>query len=603
MLTRTRQLMPTICAAALGLLFAYGGIYGALRAPPGDFANYYTAARLALEHAFDNPRLYEFYWFNQVLRNDFPGTLGAWIPHPPAMVLPLMPLVWLGPYPAKVAFIAINVALLAPIAALLQRITRLRWQVVVCLILLNGTSLWNNFRQGQLYLVLLLSILLGLWLYLRGNSFWAGVCFGLLTPIKYVPIVFVLYFLARRNWRLVAGAALSIAIVLLLGLVFTSLDLNLFFLTQILSPHLAGRIVNPFTVAFQSYPALLNRLLVYEPSLNAAPALDFTPGRDALKNVMSWSLIALTIFGIRAFASGADLRADLLSRARWFGGGIQAVPTRTEPIREQAAPYEVDRRRTIFTVALLTLLSLVNAPAMATYHLVLMIAPMALLAGLLAERDGKLPAMLIVLYAIVHFFPFSRLYRFDGDGWLTIVAYAKLFLLTAFFLLYLPVGIVRSPAFAVTFVAIAGLSVAFAAIKPSPASDGAIWAGYDGLIIRNLAAQRNRLFYAREVSDGFAAYVNGTPSQESPPPPRTRSQDGTYLLYAAPVRSGLGSSDQIFIQNTSTLAIRQLTFAEGKSIEPVWSQDDRRVYFLSDRGRGIDCTTIYYMDIDQSVKP
>ena len=134
-----RKYTPTVCAGALALLFVYAGVYRAIQAPPGDFANYYTASNLAIDHQFDDTRLYEFYWFNQVLRHDFPNTLGSFIPHPPAMVLPLMPLAWLDPYPAKVVFIAINVGLLAIVAVLFQRISRLEWAIVACLMLLNGT--------------------------------------------------------------------------------------------------------------------------------------------------------------------------------------------------------------------------------------------------------------------------------------------------------------------------------------------------------------------------------------------------------------------------------------------------------------------------------
>jgi hypothetical protein len=82
------------------------GVLPALLNSRGDFANYYTAARLVadgqpLEHAYR-----DFVWFQkQIDRYGISRQLGGFIPHPPATALVMLPLtcssrlspkVWIG---------------------------------------------------------------------------------------------------------------------------------------------------------------------------------------------------------------------------------------------------------------------------------------------------------------------------------------------------------------------------------------------------------------------------------------------------------------------------------------------------------------------------
>jgi hypothetical protein len=69
-----------------------------------------------------------------------------------------------------------------------------------------------NFHSGQWNLPVYSITLLGLWLIIaRGRPWAGGLVVGLAGGIKYMPITFALYFLAKRHWRAAAAIPLATA--------------------------------------------------------------------------------------------------------------------------------------------------------------------------------------------------------------------------------------------------------------------------------------------------------------------------------------------------------------------------------------------------------
>jgi hypothetical protein len=72
---------------------------------------------------------------------------------------------------------------------------------------------------GQVHLLVLARIVLAWWLYERNHPVAAGLVLAFITLIKLVPAVLLVYFLLRREWRVLAGAALGGALLLAVMLV------------------------------------------------------------------------------------------------------------------------------------------------------------------------------------------------------------------------------------------------------------------------------------------------------------------------------------------------------------------------------------------------
>jgi hypothetical protein len=544
--SRTRLLFVA-ATVALGALLLRFGVLPALRDPRGDFVNYWAASRLAFEGRFRDPRLYEIGVFQDEVERFIPGTLASFLPFPPATALALLPLAPLPPAAAKAVLTGAKLLMLAAIVWLLRengtKYTssprppgRRSVLSTVLLVLLGGFGLWSDFRQGQLYVPLLLSLVGALELHRRGHDLAAGLALGALLPIKYAAAALILWFLASGRWRVVLGAMLAAGVVGALGLALAGPALHRAWLAEVLPAHLAGRLQDPFGAVFQSWGSLLNRLFVREVSLNPHPLLDAPRLRAFLATFLAVGLAGVVV-------------AALLRRRR-------------------------DARH---AAALLTLLTLVTAPATATYHYVLAILPAAFLRG---------PGL--VLYASVALFPAWLLFPLDGRGLATLACYGKLYLATAWLLISIPREVWRSRAPAVVLAAalLAGGAVALALREPAP--DGAAWAGFDGLVLRDLAVDGRGVWYRRETPQGFAPFVNGAPADRPPPPPRRVSRDGAWRLEE--------SGGDVHARNLSTGEVRRLTIHPARDSAPVWSADDRRVWFLSDRGRGLGCPTVYVAD-------
>ncbi len=92
---------------------------------------------------------------------------------------------------------------------------RLAWFVFLGL---TFQPVFSNLMHGQVTGLIFLCFCLSLWLLHRRRNFWAGLALGLIVPFKFYPALFVLYFLWRREWRVVAGAAITSAAMLVVSL-------------------------------------------------------------------------------------------------------------------------------------------------------------------------------------------------------------------------------------------------------------------------------------------------------------------------------------------------------------------------------------------------
>src|SRR5581483_7373258 len=121
--------------------------------------------------------------------------------------------------------------------------------------------------------------------YLRGRDFWAGLLLGLAVACKVTPALFLPYFLWKRAWRALAGAAAGLMLFLWPGLVpdlVLGHDYN-----QRLVVSWYQHMVRPFVLEGkvtsehnnQSLPGLVARLATHSPSFSTYVYGVYTPTR------------------------------------------------------------------------------------------------------------------------------------------------------------------------------------------------------------------------------------------------------------------------------------------------------------------------------------
>ena len=330
-----------------------------------DFPNLYLTARLAHE-GVDTSRVYEWVWLQREkdLRSlDIP-TIGL-IPVTPFSTLVLWPLTSLPALVAKHAWIIANLGLLVPICWFIHSLTGLSYRRIA-LILAFSFPLQRNLLYGQYYVLLLALIVAGCWCYVKERYILSGALIAIAAACKIFPVLFVVLFLRRRNWRSLASFAVTGIATATVSIAVLGWNLHRTYLHQILPWALHGEAMPPYIPSAASISSLLHFLLLSEPQWNPHPWHNSPLLYALLQPTLQMLLLAPAILLIR--------RNDLTSKRiifEWIGVLTAALTISTIP---------------------------------ASYNFVLMVFPVCTLAAVIIERRTYgLLIPLIVAYLGVGF--------------------------------------------------------------------------------------------------------------------------------------------------------------------------------------------------------
>jgi hypothetical protein len=379
-------------------LFFYG-LIPALQEVESDFPNYYTSSRLLIEGR-DVSRIYDDDWFNSRIKEFGIDQQGKFSPFPPVSAFLMIPLAWLEPLTAKRIWTIVNFGFLLLILILLNRITGWKYILLGILILLGGMGLVNNFRFGQYYLVILFLIILSYYLWQKGQSVLAGILLGFAASVKYYPIIFLVPFTLRREYKTVVSALITILIITALEILVFGWAVFSDYIVDVLIPHLGGNLSSQsvYSTAFQSWNSLLNRMFIPDTMENPSPVFDGTAGYLILKICIHTLVIGTTIFTI--------IRLN-----------------RYQPSRA------LELQMAICGIMIMVLL-----PASATYHFILLLFPVILL---LQNDSLKLSPilswMIILCYASIGFLQLVVPMNVEYNGLGILLAYPRLWIITFLF--------------------------------------------------------------------------------------------------------------------------------------------------------------------------
>ncbi|SRR5579859_431276 len=393
-----RQLIAILLLAGLGMILAIRGIVPAISQVDSDFPNYFTAAKI-VANGGDLDRLYDDQWFQEQMRHYQIGRQfeGKFSPFPPPTALLMVPLTRFTPLNALRVVTVVSLFGLIGSIILLARI--LAWRLVdsSIFVLLSGYAVLNALRLGQPYILISACCVLGYFARLKGRPLIAGLCFGLFSPIKYFPLVILIYFAFRKEWRVVLGGAIAIVAVALVSIGVMGWKIHQDFLFSVLGNHLTAHLSmqDPFAVSFQSFDTLFRRLFVYDAASNPQPFV---------------ASAAFASTGV-AVTKGLILAATVLTLVRLNRVCGSAVGP---------------------SIGLLGIVTLLLAPATATYHFCLLWLPIGLLIRYFLLEGAALFAYFVLgAYALIGFFPYGRSNLFAGRGALGMLAFPRLFLLFA----------------------------------------------------------------------------------------------------------------------------------------------------------------------------
>lgn len=102
--------------------------------------------------------------------------------------------------------------------------------IIICLFALTGRFIFVNIKLGQVNILLCSLMLLTMYFEINKKYFWSSVALALSLMIKFFPLLFLLYFILKRRFKLVGYTLLMVLFFLLLPSVYSGFGLNLKYL-------------------------------------------------------------------------------------------------------------------------------------------------------------------------------------------------------------------------------------------------------------------------------------------------------------------------------------------------------------------------------------
>lgn len=394
-------LIEAALCAVLAALFIFKAILPAWRFLNTDFPNYYLVARL-LREGYSLDRIYDWIWLQRIkdhwgLDQSLVGFAGL----TPFSALPIVPLSFFSALTAKRVWIVLNLLFLIGSVELLQRSTSLGRRRIWLLALLAILPLRTSFLYGQMHLLVLFLMVLAWYLHRRNRELACGAAVALAATLKVYPLLFVLYFFWKRQWRAAIATLATALIIVVVASLWMGGDLIRVYALQVLPRSLQGETLDPYNLQAASASALFHRLFLFELDLNPLPAFD----SPTLYSVL-YPLWQVAIF----FPLFALLRPS----------GVAS-----------------DREQMGWGAFLLALL--VTSPVPSSYHFAMMILSIVLLVDVLLRRNQSILAVtatafyFLVIVADYIAVAGSRL----APGLGTLFAFSRLWFAVAFLVFYL----------------------------------------------------------------------------------------------------------------------------------------------------------------------
>ncbi len=132
------------------------------------------------------------------------------------------------------------------------------------LIILTGISIFNPVEQslglGQIMIPLLLINLICIHFAIKGNDLMSGLFLALGIHIKIMPVILLIYFLARKRWYICFYTIAFGVIMLIIGLLATSIHTHYYYVTKIV-PYLTNMIDWPSSQSFTAFMLRISWLI------------------------------------------------------------------------------------------------------------------------------------------------------------------------------------------------------------------------------------------------------------------------------------------------------------------------------------------------------
>jgi len=262
-----------------------------------DFPNYYTAAVL-VRQGQPLRKYYDWTWFAR--QRNYAGSelrLGAYTPHTPLTMLPMVGLAGFPLQRAKQIWLVCNLFFLGAAVWLMSRMTRVRVESIWLLAFCAYFSLRTNFWYGQYYVFLLLLLTLSVYFIDRRKHWLAGAMSGVASGLKLYGGPLVLYFVARRQWKALVGMIATTLLLAGLAIALFGVADARYYATQILPRSLEGSSIDPYAPGNPTFTTMLRRAFTGDAELNPHPLWQAPQVYFFLRSFVSMAIVVFLALG------------------------------------------------------------------------------------------------------------------------------------------------------------------------------------------------------------------------------------------------------------------------------------------------------------------
>jgi hypothetical protein len=346
------------------------------RSTTHGFVSYYTASRLLVSGEL-GPRAYDDQWFGEIVQRITSSSVREiFIPNPPTMALMAVPLVGMGPQPARAIWLGVSLAaFIGGVSALTRYRARKNRDVSIPLLMLMllAPAVFTNLRIGQGYLIVFALFAGATVMLLKHRDRSAGMFLGLLLALKTSGVALALLLIVRRRWAAISAAALT---ALVLAIVITPfIDASMWWIYPSQVRAYVARPASSVT-AYQTTLGMFRHLCIADPQWNPSPAASCGAIAFAAPTVIIAIATLVTLLLARRSTSTES----------WIAAG--------------------------------TTLSVLSLPAVAEPHFVLMAIPLALL---------RLHTIEILVIGALLMVPLEYTAERFTAGWWALLAYPRLY--------------------------------------------------------------------------------------------------------------------------------------------------------------------------------
>lgn len=269
------------------LLLGLAGVWKVWYQPLGDFANYYYGARFM--NKADCWQVYDVHRFNQAV--EAAGQPGLFLDHtsvPPQTPLFYKPLAAIAdPFLARGVFNAVGVVVFAFLLwRLLRAYPPAKNSYALLLLVAAAFPVYQNLAFGQTYLFIT-ALLMAAWLaQLRGRMAMAGLWLAVAVALKLTPVVLLLFFVVRRQWRPVVWCLVFWAGITGLSMLVAGTDVFRIYYVHLLPRILDGYLNDPYSASYHGWVVLLRHLGQFDAVLNPEAPFAFSPQLIVLLNAV-----------------------------------------------------------------------------------------------------------------------------------------------------------------------------------------------------------------------------------------------------------------------------------------------------------------------------